>query len=109
MEELKKAALRNISDCGASLKSELHQQIVGFNAELEKAGIARAETAKLEYQASQIKETIRQAQVFTGIMYSEEALKQVPPTFVIQILERIQLYIILRWRALEALQVGEHG
>jgi DNA repair exonuclease SbcCD ATPase subunit len=97
IEQQKVAGLKVISDFAGSITKWLQDLAQSFQAEIEQAKESRANVARLEQQAVNLKKLIDSAQAMMGILESNEQLKAVSPTTVISLLERIRYWVELRW------------
>ncbi len=97
IEEQKAAGTKSISEYASIINEWIGNVVKNFQKEIERAKTNSANNAKLEQEKIQLEKLILPARVLLGIVESEDSLRAVEPVLVIQLLERLQWWLDLRW------------
>jgi hypothetical protein len=97
INEQKAVGTKCIQEYATKTNEWLHSTLVGLQNEINKTLTFSADVARLEREKSQLEALIVPAKTLLGLLASEEFLRLVQPMLVIQLLERFQLWLELRW------------
>jgi hypothetical protein len=97
LQEQEAAGLEYIHQYAGKINEWMSSVMVNFQSEIEKAKDCAVEVGVLRQEKIQLEKVIVQAKVLMGMLESDECLQRIEPMFVIQLLERFQLWLELKW------------